>query len=82
MKFLRFWYLAPMIAISDIKQMSVSERLQTIEILWNSLRSDDSVDSCEWHGDVLRARKAKVEAGEGVFLSISQLRTRLQQPAS
>ena len=82
MKFPKFWYLAPMIAISHIKQMSVSERLQTIEILWNSLRSDDSVDSCEWHGDVLRARRAKVEAGEGVFLSISQLRTRLQQPAS
>ena len=70
-----------MIAISDIKQMSVSERLQTIEILWDSLRSDDSVDSFEWHGDVLRARRAKVEAGEGVFLSISELRTRLQQSA-
>ncbi len=71
-----------MIAISDIKQMSVSERLQTIEILWDSLRSDDSVDSFEWHGDVLRARRAKVEAGEGVFSSISELRTRLQQSAS
>ena len=82
MKLLKFWYLAHMIAISDIKQMSVSERLQTIEILWDSLRSDDSVDSCAWHGDVLRARRAKVEAGDGVFLSMSELRTRLQQSAS
>ncbi len=71
-----------MIAVSDIKKMSVSERLQTIEALWDSLRSEDSVDSCAWHGDVLRARKAKVEAGEGVFLSISELRTRLQRSAS
>ena len=71
-----------MIAISDIKQMSVSERLQIIEILWGSLRSDDAVDSYEWHGEVLRARRAKVEAGEGVFLSISELRARLQPSAS
>jgi hypothetical protein len=71
-----------MVAISDIKQMSVSERLQTIELLWDSLRSDDSVDSCAWHADVLRARRAKVEVGEGVFLSTSELRTRLQQSAS
>jgi putative addiction module component (TIGR02574 family) len=68
-----------MIAVSDIKRMSVSERLQTIEILWDSLRSDDSVDSCEWHGEVLRARRAKVEAGESVFLSISELRARLYE---
>jgi putative addiction module component (TIGR02574 family) len=70
-----------MTAISNIKQMSVSERLQTIEILWDSLRSEEAVDSCEWHGDVLRARRANVEAGEGVFLSIAQLRSRLQQSA-
>jgi len=71
-----------MIVISDIEQMSVAERLQTIEILWDSLRSDDSVDSCEWHGGVLRARRAKVDAGEGVFLSISELRARLQKSTS
>jgi len=70
-----------MIAISDIKQMSVSERLQTIEILWDSLRSEEAVDSCDWHGDVLRVRRANIEAGEGVFLSIAQLRSRLQQSA-
>ncbi|NBV87164.1 MAG: cysteine methyltransferase [Verrucomicrobia bacterium] len=67
--------------------MSVGERLQTIEILWDSLRSDESVDSCEWHGcewhdDVLRARKARVEAGAGVFLSIAELRARLRHSAS
>lgn len=82
MNFLEPRYLLPVIAISDIKQMSVSDRLQAIEILWDSLRSDDSVESCEWHGEVLRARRAKVEAGEGVFLSISELRTRLRQSDS
>ncbi len=82
MNFLKLRYLSLVIAFSDIKQMSVSDRLQAIEILWDSLRSDDSVDSCAWHGEVLRARRAKVEAGEGVFLSISELRTRLRQSDS
>ena len=82
MNFLKLRYLSLVIAISDITQMSVSERLQAIEILGDSLRSDDSVDSCAWHGEVLRARRAKVEAGEGVFLSISELRTRLRQSDS
>lgn len=67
-----------MLATSDIERMSTVERLQTIELLWASIsRSTDQVSSPAWHQDVLSARRAKVDAGEGLFLSISELRTRL-----
>jgi hypothetical protein len=33
--------------------------------------------SPEWHGDVLSSRLAKVEAGEGHFLTIEELKSRL-----
>jgi hypothetical protein len=33
--------------------------------------------SPEWHGDVLSSRLAKVDAGEGHFLTIEELKSRL-----
>ena len=64
-----------MIGPSEIERMSVEERLQAIELLWNSVsRLSESVASPAWHGDVLSARRAKVDAGEGQFIPISELR--------
>lgn len=60
--------------------MSVLERLQAMELLWSSIsRSGDSVSSPEWHKDVLAARRAKVDAGEGSFISIAELRGQLNR---
>ena len=61
--------------------MSLEERLQTMELLWTSLaRTPDAVPSPDWHREVLAARRAKVERGEGEFLTIPQLKQRLQEP--
>lgn len=69
-----------MIGRSEIERMSVEERLQAIEQLWDSLsRLDDAVPSPAWHGEVLAARRASVEAGEGEFLSVAELRERLKR---
>jgi hypothetical protein len=70
-----------MIQAADIEQMSLEERLQTLELLWASLaRTPNAVPSPDWHGEVLATRLAKVERGEGEFLSIPQLKERLQKP--
>ena len=67
-------------SIAEIESMTVTERLQAIELLWSSVsRSESQVSSPEWHGAVLDARRDKVEAGQGVFLSLSELRKRLQK---
>ena len=61
--------------------MSVTERLEAIELLWTSMiRSQTDVSSPSWHADVLEARRKKVAAGEGTFLSIAELRARLNTP--
>jgi putative addiction module component (TIGR02574 family) len=71
-----------MIQAAEIEQMSLEERLQTMELLWASLaRTPDAVPSPDWHGEVLAARMAKIERGEGKFLTITQLKERLQKPA-
>ena len=70
-----------MIQAADIEQMSLEERLQAMELLWASLaRIPDTVPSPDWHREVLAARVAKVERGEGEFLTIPQLKERLQKP--
>jgi len=67
--------------IAEIEKMTVQERLQAIEMLWTSVsRTESQVSSPSWHGEVLEARRQKVEAGQGIFLSLSQLRDRLRKP--
>ena len=38
------------------------------------------VPSPDWHGEVIASRLVKIERGEGEFLSIAELKARLQKP--
>jgi hypothetical protein len=75
--------LAPaMIQAAEIERMGLEERLQTMELLWASLaRTPEAVPSPAWHGEVLAGRLAKIERGDGQFLTLTQLKERLQKPA-
>jgi putative addiction module component (TIGR02574 family) len=69
-----------MIEAAEIERMSKTERIQAMELLWNSLSSNPSeLESPGWHGEVLAQRLAKVEAGDGEFLTIAQLKERLNR---
>ena len=68
-----------MIESSQIEKMSVTERLQAIEQLWDSLaHSGDEITSPEWHHDLLTERKERAQRGEAKFLTLAQLRARLR----
>jgi len=72
-----------MLAESEIQSMSMSERLQAMELLWRSFSVlEDKLPSPDWHGEVLSERLAKVEAGEGKFLTIPELKARLASTRS
>ena len=46
--------------LNEIKQMSYSEKLMTMEQLWTELtNSDQGVQSPQWHKDILDAREGK-----------------------
>jgi hypothetical protein len=73
-----FCNLSTMIAEIEINRMSVQERLQAIQQLWESNPSADSVvESPAWHEKVLDSRKQKVVFGKAEFLSLEALRQRL-----
>jgi putative addiction module component (TIGR02574 family) len=64
----------------EVSRLSKAEQLQAMELLWASLsKRPEEIESPMWHGEVLAARKAKVDSGEGQFLSIEQLKERLRR---
>ncbi len=64
----------------EVLRLSKAERLQAMEWLWASLsKEQQDIESPEWHGEVLDARKAKVDSGEAKFLSVAQLKKRLRR---
>lgn len=51
-----------------------------MEWLWAALCQEQTgVESPEWHGDVLAARKVSADSGASEFLSIAQLKERLRR---
>lgn len=61
---------------SEIKKMSVNDRLKAMEDIWSSFLEEDSIiESPEWHQDVLSQRKRKIENGEANFISLDALRS-------
>jgi putative addiction module component (TIGR02574 family) len=60
----------------EIKNMSVIERLQAMEELWNSLCHEEiEIESPEWHKDILEARRKKIVKGEAEFISLEDLKS-------
>ena len=67
-----------MFVASDIEHLTVAECFHSMELIWDSfLKSPDDVSSPTWHGEVLSKRVAKVEAGQGKFLTLEELKARL-----
>lgn len=61
--------------LSDIEKMSSSEKLQTMESLWNSLLDEKTeLTSPQWHEQVLASRTAKVADGSAKFVSLDTLK--------
>ena len=62
-------------SISEIKAMSTIERIQTMEILWEMLSTEQgNIKSPDWHGRVLKERQRKIAKGKMKFISLDQLK--------
>ncbi len=61
---------------SEIANMSVAEKLQAIEALWDALE-DEELDTPQWHHDILEKRVQKLDSGEAETLSLDELKNKL-----
>ncbi len=63
--------------IAEISKMSLQERLQTMEALWDSLTHEYvEMKSPEWHEDILLERKEKIKNGKASFMSLDELKSK------
>ena len=68
-----------MLESAQISKMSITERLQAMEQLWDSLcQGGSDVPSPSWQAEVLADRKRRAERGESRFLTLDQLKARLR----
>ena len=52
-----------------IKDMTLQEKLAAMELLWEDLaRSPESVESPDWHKDILDERRGRVAEGKARFV--------------
>lgn len=51
-----------------LEQMTVEEKLQVMEAIWDDLsRNAQDLPAPAWHGEVLAQRQAALDAGEDYF---------------
>lgn len=67
-----------MLAREQIDRMSSSERMEAMELLWESF-SKERVEypSPDWHGEVLAGRTEIIDSGKAAWLSVDELQARL-----
>jgi hypothetical protein len=64
-------------SIAEIKAMSRTEQLQTMELLWDVIcHEEDEPESPAWHQPVLTERKTAVDSGQATFLTIAEVKRR------
>lgn len=65
-------------SIAEIEKMTVRERLQTIELLWDSItHSGEDIEPPAWHSEILSDRRKIIESGKAEWLTIDELRKEL-----
>ena len=61
-------------------KMSVTEKLQAMEAIWDDLCQDERrVTSPAWHGEVLAARAERVTGGKARFGAWEQAKRRIRR---
>ena len=69
-----------MIPTLPLNQMSVEEKIRTMENLWDSLLHEQSeISSPKWHGQLLAERKAAIDRGEAEFEDWESAKERIRK---
>ena len=63
-----------------LKQMTVEEKLQVMEAIWEDLsQRADQIKPPDWHGDVLAEREAAIARGETQFEDWETAREKIEK---
>jgi hypothetical protein len=66
-----------------LNEMTVEEKLQTMEALWQSLSVDPAaIESPAWHEEELRERERKIDSGEAKFIDWEKAKVDIRRRTS
>ncbi len=69
-----------MTATPRLDEMSVPEKLQLMEALWQDLsRKEEIIESPEWHREVLEERERLIASGEARFIDWEQAKEEIRR---
>jgi putative addiction module component (TIGR02574 family) len=67
----------------QLSDLTVSEKLQLMEALWEDLsRNADAIESPEWHREVLEDRERRIASGEVHFSDWEQAKADIRKRVS
>ena len=70
-------------ATLPLNEMTVTEKLQAMEALWEDLsRNAAALESPEWHRDVLERREQRIASGEAQFTDWEQAKADIRKRVS
>jgi hypothetical protein len=66
-----------------LNKMTVEEKLQTMETLWEDLSANPAeIDSPAWHEEELRQRERRIATGEAKFIDWEKAKTDIRNRTS
>ncbi|QIF05797.1 addiction module protein [Roseimicrobium sp. ORNL1] len=69
-----------MIAPSEIKQMTLPEKLELLEAVWSEIASDpDQVEVPQWHKDILDERQRAFEEGRDKAIDWEEAKRQIEK---
>ena len=67
----------------ELKQMTIDEKLRTMEILWDDIcLAVPDFSSPEWHESILKEREQRIKEGKDKFLDWEHAKRRIQDHIS
>ena len=65
---------------TEIKKMTIEEKLRMMELLWDELREDaESIEFPKWHQDTLDLREKAVREGHSQYTDWKKAKSDIQQ---
>jgi hypothetical protein len=64
----------------SVKKMSIEEKFQTMETIWDDLcKKADSISSPPWHEKILNDRENGISNGEDVFIDLNTAKKTIEK---
>ena len=67
------------VELPALESMTLAEKLDLLERVWESLSSDPGFETPSWHGEELKRRQEAVQRGESKFIPWEEAKEQIRR---